>query len=188
MVPEVRINLTKIKAKSLKYFQKAAMIIKMNFEEHIKQFCPRNVPPPINPFTNLYNLYKNTSSSTITGQIESFYKELSKDSFYGNNRFSDQLKLHREIMPVNEESDSDNGVDSLYDDASDLDARVGEEGNYLTSSMDSNSQTNSDDLDDMNSEFEESQHVEVRVASIQEWLFKNNFPTFGSKQKIESLV
>lgn len=61
MTPEVRINITKIKSKCFTYFQKIVTIIKLNFEEHIKVLCG-DLPPPINPFFIMNNLFTNTSA------------------------------------------------------------------------------------------------------------------------------
>lgn len=62
MIPHVRVNLTRIKVKTLEYYCKILQIIKINFEDHLKLMCP-GIAPPVDAFSILHNLWNNTFSS-----------------------------------------------------------------------------------------------------------------------------
>jgi len=61
MIPEVRLNLTKIKLRTLEYYFKAIMIFRKNFEKHFNTYC-QGLMPPVNPFFTLFNARLNSSS------------------------------------------------------------------------------------------------------------------------------
>lgn len=174
--PEIQINITKIKNKSILYFEKAIMIFKKSFQKHLKDNCP-GIKPPIDPFFTLQNLLLNTEDEELIGKAKGIFFILRDDPLFGNEIFESQEKLGQDLIPASSSSDEDElnsnssgELEKRYHEANSEDSDVSESESKFSSDSENTSGKGVVAAD--------------RQARIQEWLFSQGLPTFKKEESI----
>lgn len=192
MVPHIRINLTRIKVKALEYFCKVLQIVKINFEEHLKEVCG-DLPPPIDCFSILHLLWNNTQSPQLRQSCETLVFELANDTLYGFNTFRSEKLLCEIIRPKLDHSDTKIGIlrptvqteeEESFDDPLGVKDKKSE-------SNESNSKSKSVSVSSEDSDIDvniQDAQLTDKIAVIQEWLFVNQLPTFSKNEEIMDLL